>query len=214
MNIPRDRVPPPPAPPPAPVLPSRPRRGRLLLHRRFVVRLWDSAAGDSARPAPRACRGPGGPVIGLLALPVATSTITTDCRHEGYHRSPGGGFSLGVADLQRGSITPGRRSTGSSNRRWFAHFIRTERLRRCHTSSPALPPGDGPVGDIAVRWGFHDQAQFTRAFRVPRTAQPSELLHDVVRSGCPEDGPRSPGHVGRPPNGVVADGGRLVRPGR
>jgi AraC-like DNA-binding protein len=54
-------------------------------------------------------------------------------------------------------------------------FIRSERLRRCHTE--LIRPRATPVAvsSVASRYGFHDPSQFSRAFRRTYGIAPSEL---------------------------------------
>jgi AraC-like DNA-binding protein len=64
-----------------------------------------------------------------------------------------------------------------------AHFIRDERLRRCHDAL-AHPDQGGrtTVGAVAARWGFADPAQFGRAFRNRYGCPPRDVL-TAARAG-------------------------------
>jgi AraC-like DNA-binding protein len=56
-----------------------------------------------------------------------------------------------------------------------AATIRERRLARCHADLGAEPAT--PVGVIGARWGFHDPAHFSRAFRRRYGMTPRELQH-------------------------------------
>jgi AraC-like DNA-binding protein len=66
-----------------------------------------------------------------------------------------------------------------------AHFIRDERLRRCHDAL-AHPDQGGrtTVGAVAARWGFADPAQFGRTFRNRYGCPPRDVLR-AARAGQP-----------------------------
>jgi AraC-like DNA-binding protein len=66
-----------------------------------------------------------------------------------------------------------------------AHFIRDERLRRCHDAL-AHPDQGGrtTVGAVAARWGFADAAQFGRSFRTRYGCPPRDVLR-AARAGQP-----------------------------
>ena len=67
-----------------------------------------------------------------------------------------------------------------------AHFIRYERLRRCHDDI-AHPDRGGDrttVSGVAARWGYADPAQFGRAFRRRYGRPPRDVLREA-RAGQP-----------------------------
>lgn len=68
-----------------------------------------------------------------------------------------------------------------------AHFIRDERLRRCHDAL-AHPDQGGhtTVGAVAARWGFADPAQFGRAFRNRYGCPPRDVLRAARAFQAPQ----------------------------
>lgn len=77
------------------------------------------------------------------------------------------------------------------------HFIRQERLRKCHDdlAHPA-PDARTTVRGVAARWGYADPAQFARAFRHRYGYPPAELLR---RARVRHRDVRSASEVGQPP---------------
>ena len=67
------------------------------------------------------------------------------------------------------------------------HFIRDERLRRCHDAL-AHPDEGGrtTVGAVAARWGFADPAQFGRAFRNRYGCPPRDVLRAARAGQAPQ----------------------------
>jgi len=57
----------------------------------------------------------------------------------------------------------------------LAAHIRNQRLARCHAE---LARASGSVGDIAFRWGFRNQAHFSRVFRRRYATSPSQVLRE------------------------------------
>jgi AraC-like DNA-binding protein len=57
----------------------------------------------------------------------------------------------------------------------LAAHIRHQRLARCHAE---LARASGSVGDIAFRWGFRNQAHFSRVFRRRYATSPSQVLRE------------------------------------
>lgn len=74
-----------------------------------------------------------------------------------------------------------------------AHFIRHERLRRCHEE--LTHPGIGTtVRAVAARWGYPDPARFARAFRSRYGSPPAALLREArshAEVGSPGRRPRA-----------------------
>jgi AraC-like DNA-binding protein len=57
----------------------------------------------------------------------------------------------------------------------LAAHIRNQRLARCHAE---LVCSSGSVGDIAFRWGFRNQAHFSRVFRRRYATSPRKVLRE------------------------------------
>jgi AraC-like DNA-binding protein len=57
----------------------------------------------------------------------------------------------------------------------LAAHIRNQRLARCHAE---LVCASGSVGDIAFRWGFRNQAHFSRVFRRRYATSPRKVLRE------------------------------------
>ena len=71
----------------------------------------------------------------------------------------------------------------------FMRYIQERRLRRCFTELTSPHASGQRIADIAQRWGFSNEATFSRAFRRQFDVSPRELRHAAAKSGS------RPGHV-------------------
>ncbi|GGX29263.1 AraC family transcriptional regulator [Pigmentiphaga litoralis] len=65
----------------------------------------------------------------------------------------------------------------------FMRYIQERRLRRCFTELTSPHAGSQRIADIAQRWGFGNEATFSRAFRRQFDVSPRELRHAAAKSG-------------------------------
>jgi acetamidase/formamidase/AraC-like DNA-binding protein len=75
----------------------------------------------------------------------------------------------------------------------FSTYVRDRRLKRCSLDLTDPKYADQSISEISFRWGFHDQAYFSRAFSAAFGISPREFRKKVVRV------PQSPANRGRPP---------------
>ncbi|MFI8277279.1 helix-turn-helix domain-containing protein [Streptomyces sp. NPDC085929] len=74
--------------------------------------------------------------------------------------------------------------------------IRRSRLERSRADLADVRLGHRSIGETAARWGFRDQADFSRAFRLAYGTTPSDFRRTARFGQCPRGGPAS----GSPPN--------------
>ena len=65
----------------------------------------------------------------------------------------------------------------------FMRYIQERRLRRCFTELTSPHAGGQRIADIAQRWGFGNEATFSRASRRQLDVSRRELGHAAARSG-------------------------------
>ncbi|HWB45719.1 MAG TPA: acetamidase/formamidase family protein [Hyphomicrobiaceae bacterium] len=97
----------------------------------------------------------------------------------------------------------------------LSDYVRNRRLERCRSDLLDRAHADKSIRDIAFRWGFRDQAHFSRAFSAAFGASPRSLrkLIDV-----PSEGPKTRGRPlvrpGSPPRRPAAKQPRAAEPVR
>ena len=67
--------------------------------------------------------------------------------------------------------------------RTLRSWIRTRRLDRCRCELADRRLGQVPVAAIGSRWGFHDAANFVRAFRTEFGTTPSAWRDEALKAG-------------------------------
>ncbi|MCC6780277.1 MAG: acetamidase/formamidase family protein [Hyphomicrobiales bacterium] len=74
----------------------------------------------------------------------------------------------------------------------FSTYLRDRRLKRCSLELADPKYADQSIAQISFRWGFHDQAYFSRAFSAALGISPREFRKKIVRA------PQPPANRGRP----------------
>lgn len=89
----------------------------------------------------------------------------------------------------------------------FSAYLRAQRLERCRADLVDPNHAQESIAAIGMRWGFRDQAYFSRAFSAAYGISPSELRRSAIE---PSEGY---GLRGRPAGrGFARDGARSVAP--
>ena len=159
-------------------LPLSTARGALLSG--SLLLLWDELSAGRVYKPETVAHGFLGLVDGLITSDAEPPDSRDSDAMERYVRAHLADVTLGVEHLQRAFYC-----SRSTIYRFFerhggvAAFIRNERLRRCHAE--LLRPTQRPVAvhAVAARFGFHDAAHFSRAFR-----EPSNLTVGACRPRC------------------------------
>ncbi len=156
-------------------------RGALLSAN--VRLLWDELCAGRVFDPVTVATGFLGLVNGLVSAIVRPSEPHASEAMEHYVRCHLGDVSLGVDHLQRAFFC----SRSTVYRLFESHggvaaFIRNERLRRCHAELLRAGERAIQIRTVAARFGFHDPAQFSRAFRRRYDVTPSELAALAAKS--------------------------------
>jgi acetamidase/formamidase/AraC-like DNA-binding protein len=74
----------------------------------------------------------------------------------------------------------------------FSTYVRDRRLKRCSLDLADPKYADQSIAEISFRWGFHDQAYFSRAFSAAFGISPRDFRRKIVHA------PQPPANRGRP----------------
>jgi acetamidase/formamidase/AraC-like DNA-binding protein len=94
-----------------------------------------------------------------------------------------GDAELSMADIARGAALSQRylQRLFEHQDTTFSHYVRERRLERCRIDLTDPMHADDSIAEIAFRWGFRDQAYFSRAFSAAFGCSPREFRKTVPR---------------------------------